>query len=346
MPQAPQSRFLDATVALLLTFAATPAAINLVILAKAFHLDLNRSVEIGLGLVALVGAVALFVAFYQLLRQGQRRPARIVADILTFLVLPAWGICYSHFLATASCEISSCDKGDVVLRPLAEPALYGLVVLHGIVLIAYAVSRRRSAALPGPLEPVLQAVLVVGLVEHLALAIQFAPWMGYGLLAPPIFLPTLTPLFSLVFLGAELIGRGRNRQAEATGSTLPQKLRLATFARALWITPALLGIYAAATAAWLGGWDAAIWVFTRTCDSPLSRIPLTILPQDDCHYLCTVAARGHPWLVRPLRLGRRRGATILVNRQLAVANAFEDLLHERWPRLGRGARRVGTGHRC
>ena len=29
---------------------------------------------------------------------------------------------------------------------------------------------------------------------------------------------------------------------------------------------------------------------------------------------------------------------IVVNRQLAVANAFEDLLHERWPRFGRLAR--------
>jgi hypothetical protein len=27
-----------------------------------------------------------------------------------------------------------------------------------------------------------------------------------------------------------------------------------------------------------------------------------------------------------------------VNRQLQLANAFEDLLHERWPRLGRVAR--------
>ena len=29
-----------------------------------------------------------------------------------------------------------------------------------------------------------------------------------------------------------------------------------------------------------------------------------------------------------------------MNRQLALANAFEDLLHERWPRFGKWARRV------
>jgi len=53
------------------------------------------------------------------------------------------------------------------------------------------------------------------------------------------------------------------------------------------------------------------------------------------HYLCTVAAGGHRKLVRPLRLGYRRGAVIVVNRQLAVANAFEELLQERLPRLVR-----------
>lgn len=51
----------------------------------------------------------------------------------------------------------------------------------------------------------------------------------------------------------------------------------------------------------------------------------------NCHYLCTVAARGHRWLVRPERLGVRGGEAIVVNRQLAVANAFEDLLHTAGP---------------
>ena len=60
----------------------------------------------------------------------------------------------------------------------------------------------------------------------------------------------------------------------------------------------------------------------------------------DCHYLCTVAAQGHPWLVRPERMGVRNGTPIVVNRQLAVANAFEDMLHTRWPRFGRLCRQT------
>jgi hypothetical protein len=109
--------------------------------------------------------------------------------------------------------------------------------------------------------------------------------------------------------------------------------------RALLLAPTLLGVHSVIHAVWLQRLDGAAAVFTRTCDHVLSRIPVEVLPADG-HYLCTVAARGHRWLVRPERLGVRGGKTIVVNRQLALANAFEDLLHDRWPRFGCLARRA------
>jgi hypothetical protein len=60
----------------------------------------------------------------------------------------------------------------------------------------------------------------------------------------------------------------------------------------------------------------------------------------DEHYLCTVASRGHSRLVKPIRAGYRRGRWIAVNRQLLVANAFEDLLAENFPSLHRKIRQV------
>lgn len=35
--------------------------------------------------------------------------------------------------------------------------------------------------------------------------------------------------------------------------------------------------------------------------------------------------------MKPLRFGTRRGETIIVNRQLCIANAFEELIRERLP---------------
>jgi hypothetical protein len=64
-------------------------------------------------------------------------------------------------------------------------------------------------------------------------------------------------------------------------------------------------------------------------------------PQPDfgAHYLCSVAAKGHPGLVRPIRMGERGGRPIRCNRQLLVSNAFEELLEERAAWLHRPVRR-------
>lgn len=64
----------------------------------------------------------------------------------------------------------------------------------------------------------------------------------------------------------------------------------------------------------------------------------------DGHYLCTVAAGGHRKVVKPIRFGMRRGDRIIVNRQLCIANAFEELIRERLPRFHRRVRRFYDSH--
>ena len=57
------------------------------------------------------------------------------------------------------------------------------------------------------------------------------------------------------------------------------------------------------------------------------------------HYLCTVAACGSPQLVKPLRWGIRGKQHIIVNRQLQIANAFEELIADLSPTLPRFIRK-------
>lgn len=77
--------------------------------------------------------------------------------------------------------------------------------------------------------------------------------------------------------------------------------------------------------------DAIIKAWTQTADWALStKLPAQALEYDG-HYLCTVAAGGHRKVVKPLRYGERHGHRVIVNRQLCVANAFEQLLEERIP---------------
>lgn len=89
-------------------------------------------------------------------------------------------------------------------------------------------------------------------------------------------------------------------------SWLPPVMDSSVLEKALLLSPVLLGLYATIHALWLRNAAGTLQVFTRTCGHTLSTIPVEVIP-DDCHYLCTVAANGHEWLVRPLRVGRRHG---------------------------------------
>lgn len=86
--------------------------------------------------------------------------------------------------------------------------------------------------------------------------------------------------------------------------------------------------------------DNIIRAWTETSDWNLSA---KVSPQNiyyDEHYLCTVAAGGHPKIVKPLRKGMRHGHEVIVNRQLCIANAFEQILEEQVPVFHRYIRKI------
>ncbi len=101
----------------------------------------------------------------------------------------------------------------------------------------------------------------------------------------------------------------------------------------------LLGIFIAVLMLFGQTPDSVIRAWTETSDWNLSQ---RVSPQNiydyDGHYLCTVAAGGHEKVVKPLRLGVRHGHEVIVNRQLCVANAFEQILEERTPNFHRVVR--------
>ena len=104
---------------------------------------------------------------------------------------------------------------------------------------------------------------------------------------------------------------------------------------ALLLVLPLAGILVAVLALFGQAPDAAIRAFTETAEWRLSQM---IPPQRifyDEHYLCTVAAGGHKKIVKPLRKGVRHGHPVIVNRQLQIANAFEQVLEEKTPRFHR-----------
>ncbi len=92
------------------------------------------------------------------------------------------------------------------------------------------------------------------------------------------------------------------------------------------------------------GADGFIKAFTMTADWTFSTQTPPPPISYDGHYLCTAAAGGHKKVVKPLRYGKRLGDTIIVNRQLLIANAFEDLIAEKAPKFHRAVRSFYNKH--
>ncbi|MDD2269394.1 MAG: hypothetical protein PHY15_07640 [Eubacteriales bacterium] len=86
--------------------------------------------------------------------------------------------------------------------------------------------------------------------------------------------------------------------------------------------------------------DSVIKAWTETADWTMSQKIAPPNIQYDEHYLCTVAAGGHRKVVKPIRVGIRHGHRVVVNRQLCVANAFEQVLSEKVPVFHRVVRTI------
>jgi hypothetical protein len=80
--------------------------------------------------------------------------------------------------------------------------------------------------------------------------------------------------------------------------------------------------------------DSFIRAFTDTYKHGFSQLD-HLCDNVECggHFLCSVAANGHKKLVSPKRYGIRGGGKIICNRQLLIANAFEDLIQEKTPKI-------------
>lgn len=202
-------------------------------------------------------------------------------------------------------------------------------------LAVYLYASYRDELAPPIVEILINGTLVTGVLLNMAVAFQLYSEWSLGVL--PIFL-----LFILVLSERQQ----RMQQAiragafKANGTLSRMAIRILSL-RSLDQYPLLfllvLPILAIASSVLLlfgQQPDSIIRAFTDTYYRGFSQLNAEC-ENVHCggHYLCSVAAKGHPAVVKPQRLGERNGKLILCNRQLLVANAFEELLTVHFPRL-------------
>jgi|GEM_PF-43467 len=292
----------------------------------------------------LPAALSLF-NFFKLILPPFKKPKWQKAGILVELVTLAWGIfCTVLWAGISDIRWVNWDEAIYDIQqhsPVATWTMPTLAVLFTLSMIGYLVLRLADTERLPPLTGVLcVAAMYIGAALNIV-------WMLQVIAHEPMM--CVLPVNILLIFASTLrtvIIRWRDTHAEAAEHASPV---MCFFARivsnaANWpwlaVIPVLplLGIIIALLMLFGQAPDSIIQAWTQTADWTFSQQVAPPSVPYDGHYLCTVAAGGHRRLVKPIRTGKRRGHEVLVNRQLCVANAFEQLLEERVPRFHRFVR--------
>lgn len=216
-----------------------------------------------------------------------------------------------------------------------------------ILLIAIAVSSFwLSKFLKGKLSPMLDALLPIGMLMGIILAlvmtIHFGPYVIIAMLIPAggfeivatflVLLAFIRELylnhiyFKTIYLPARIEDDFANHRLFRV---FLQSKFLNKFPLLFFFSFVIIAIVQAIVILFGQAPDALIRVFYESCGFVLSESQTCYTGG---HYLCTVAAHGDKKLVKPIRFGERQNKRIIVNRQLLVANAFENWLEDFAPK--------------
>jgi len=231
-------------------------------------------------------------------------------------------------------------------HPFANQGIDTALTLWAVFAVAYGCSRYLKNRLAPLLALIIHALLVIGTIFCLVVAIHFGPFVLLFFF-PGIGLLVASPVFCFVFGLKEILrcvahyrGLLEQRVAQAEEDTpsiqFYRWLSQYHFLFSFCLTAPFIVLIQAALYVFGQRPDSIITQFTESCGFLLSHYQNCSCGGD--HYLCSIAANGNKKLVRPVRFGLRQNQRIVVNRQLLIANAFEHWMEQYVPRIHRVVR--------
>lgn len=263
-------------------------------------------------------------------------------DLFTLLL----GICLTLLLMELLDIRLDMDWQEVLVNielhtPIYTEAQPTVIFIWALWFVGYVVLMYIKVEKLSPLMIVIAiSALYLGIVQNVIFMIQIHNTdMTDSIHLFLILLPLNCTLISIRVIRAKIVEWKDHRSDRYQGNGLLDRCNrflsrstrwpLAAFVLAL----PLLGVIIIAMMLFGQRPDSVIKAWTETSDWTLSQHQSPPNVSVDQHYLCTVAAGGHQRIVKPIRRGVRHGNEVIVNRQLCIANAFEQLLEERTPRF-------------
>jgi len=278
--------------------------------------------------------------FYKQVRRNAK-PANIVGEFVFIgLFILSTGLFSLGWLFNGDDYYTAIDPVDGGYTPFASKHLPTLMVFFAFAVFGLIKLWYKGRSLPPLLFSLCIVFVIIGIPISLAVIFQ----TGHNteqrdetflFAALPFFyiVTSITVLFKIV--SAEVVEANSKTYRNKFLNYLNQKLAK-TKTQPVWIFLMLVPVFVIVVAIlMLFGQDAnsITKVFTETTTWTFSQKTHPPFLDHKGHYLCTVAVCGTPAIVKPLRLGKRHGHEIIVNRQLLIANAFEQLIQENAPTL-------------
>jgi len=262
--------------------------------------------------------------------------------VLMIICLIVFVIAKTFFPAAYNEAIDPVDSDGYT--PLAQKHLFSLVVFYVLAFIGCIKVWRKGRKLP-PLALALSVTLMlIWCVISIFMLIQVSSRNDSEQYIDPsirllLFMPIAFQLLMIIILLLRLLREGvqvaEKRQYKNRFLNYLNQQLASSKHYTLWLLILLLPVLILILLfLMLFGQepDSLVKVFTETTTWQLSQKAHPPYLDHQGHYLCTVAACGTPTIVKPIHLGSRHGHTIIVNRQLQIANAFEELLQEHFKR--------------
>ncbi|MGC4037334.1 MAG: hypothetical protein QM764_15345 [Chitinophagaceae bacterium] len=275
------------------------------------------------GVVVLVDFLAFLSTGKQIVNQILFR----ASELTSLIILP---MIYANFGAKNDC----CDEDSAVFSPDHQLTIAIVIVLC---LIAYFYSSYRTRIATPIVELIINAFLFIGIILNCFIAFHTKDFgMAVGGNVPIILLAilVLTKNHRLFIAYSQEQKFNPSRKIESIAWKILNLRPVLKYPVIFILCLPILTILSLLLLLVGQKPDSLIRAFTDTYKHGFSQWDYKC-DNVECggHYLCSVAANGHKIIVKPNRFGVRNGGRIICNRQLLIANAFEELIQEKTPFL-------------